>query len=77
MADAEGNTAMTAQQLVNHLESAIAGGYGDYDIIFMDGEKFPHSVEAVSPDHSCMTLDLLPYQNDSNQPTHMSAKNSI
>lgn len=54
---------MTAQQLFDRLESAIKGGYGDYDIIFMEGEKFPHSVEAVSPDHSCKTLDLLPYSN--------------
>lgn len=55
---------MTAQQLFDRLKSAIAGGYGDYDIIFMDGEKFPHSVEAVSLDHASKTLDLLPYQGD-------------
>lgn len=53
---------MTAQQLFVHLEYAIKSGHGNYNIIFMDGEKFPHSVEAVSFDHSCNTLDLLPYQ---------------
>lgn len=53
---------MTAQQLYDHLEPAIMSGCGDYDIIFMAGEKFPHSVEAVSFDHASKTLDLLPYQ---------------
>ena len=55
---------MTAQQLYDHLEYAIKSGCGDYDIIFMVGEKFPHSVEAVSFDHASKTLDLLPYQGD-------------
>lgn len=55
---------MTAQQLFVHLEYAIKSGHGNYDIIFMVGEKFPHSVEAVSFDHASKTLDLLPYQGD-------------
>lgn len=55
---------MTAQQLYVRLKLAIMSGCGGYDIIFMDGEKFPHSVEAVSFDHANKTLDLLPYQGD-------------
>jgi len=52
---------MTAQQLYKHLETLIACGCADYEIIFMRAEKYPHSVESVSPDHAGRTIDLYPY----------------
>ena len=55
---------MTVQELYQNLDSAIKLGCGNYDIIFMKDEKYPHSVESFSLDHAGTTFDLLPYQDD-------------
>ena len=55
---------MTARQLYKHLVTLIACGCADYQIIFMQAEKYPHSVGSVSPDHAGKTIDLCPYGED-------------
>lgn len=52
---------MNARQLYKHLGSLIACGCDDYQIVFMQAEKYPHSVGSVSPDHASKTIDLCPY----------------
>lgn len=52
---------MTALQLYKHLETMISIGCSDYQIIYMQAEKYPYDVGSVSPDHAEKTIDLYPY----------------
>lgn len=53
--------AMTARQLYNFLGQFIEAGCADYEMNFMEAEKYPHSIGSVSPDHAGRTVDLWPY----------------
>lgn len=52
---------MNARQLYKHLGTLISCGCADYQIVFMQAEKYPHAVGSVLPDHAGKTIDLWPY----------------
>lgn len=55
---------MTIKQLHTFLETALQLNCGDYEILFMLDERYPHSVSSATLDHTGTTLDLHPYQDN-------------